>query len=101
MPSPSRITLRFGDHLHVGIFDAVVDRLDEMPSAPGAQIAQQGSPLNLAAMAVSTASALFHWASDPPTMIEGRAARPPHHRHPDAEERSRAVEFGKAAHGIW
>ena len=41
-----------GDHLHVGVFDAVVDGLDEVPRTVRPDQGAQGSPLNLAEMAV-------------------------------------------------
>jgi hypothetical protein len=62
----------FGDHLHVGIFDAVVDGLDEMTGAVFAQPSGAGFALNLADIAVSTGSIRRQSASfSPPTMIEG------------------------------
>ena len=40
-----------GDQLHVGVLDAVVQHLDEMPAPSGPRCAQQGAPSTLAAIA--------------------------------------------------
>ena len=102
---PARIAQQavdFGDHLHVGIFDAVMHRFDKMPRSVGAEMRHARRALELRGNLLGHRFELgprMRAAADHHRRAIARPGLATRHAHAD-EMQPRAFEFGTAAAGV-